>query len=141
MIFKIFSVKEYQGILIFTCPQPPVSPCRELEAFSLTPDLQNIHTVVSSSRRQVQKAGACFQFSPRCHSLISAVLSDDFELSGCVVLEPKELHQRLRAAKVNFEQNAVMLQNAVNVENLISKLQNLYKLRRTLARIMDDSFI
>ncbi|XP_067647954.1 uncharacterized protein [Eurosta solidaginis] len=111
------------------------------EEFDLTkPANSPTHTLLMRVPYERQGAGYNFQFSSENAALLSAVLSNDFELSGRVLLEPREIHRRLKAAKRDFEQNARLPENLLDAEKLIEKLKRLTKLREAVVNVVANRF-
>lgn len=111
------------------------------EEFDLTkPTHAPTHTLLLRCPYERQGAGYDYKFTKENAALLSAALSNDFELSGRALLEPKELHKRLREAKRNFEQHARMPENCVEADKLVEKVKKLKTLREAVVDVVADRF-
>ncbi|XP_011199498.2 uncharacterized protein LOC105223458 [Bactrocera dorsalis] len=109
--------------------------------FDLTkPANEPTHTLLLRCPYERQGTGYEFKFTKENAALLSAALSNDFELSGRTLLEPKELHKRLREAKRNFEQHARMPENCVEADKLVEKVKKLKTLREAVVDVVANRF-
>ncbi|XP_039965095.1 uncharacterized protein LOC120777687 [Bactrocera tryoni] len=109
--------------------------------FDLTkPADEPTHTLLLRCPYERQGTGYDFKFTKENAALLSAALSNDFELSGRTLLEPKELHKRLREAKRNFEQHARMPENCVEADKLVEKVKKLKTLREAVVDVVANRF-
>ncbi|XP_004530614.1 uncharacterized protein LOC101453710 [Ceratitis capitata] len=109
--------------------------------FDLTkPSNSPTHTLLLRCPYERKFTGYGYQFSKENAALLSAALSNDFELSGRVLIEPRELHARLRSAKRNFEQYGNMPENCLNAAKLLEKIKKLKELREAIVDVVADRF-
>ncbi|XP_011186387.1 uncharacterized protein LOC105214577 [Zeugodacus cucurbitae] len=109
--------------------------------FDLTkPTHAPTHNLLLRCPYQQQGTGYNYRFTKENAALLSAALSNDFELSGRVLLEPKELHKRLREAKRNFEQHARMPENCMEADKLVEKIKKLKTLREAIVDVVANRF-
>ncbi|XP_053954623.1 uncharacterized protein LOC128860868 [Anastrepha ludens] len=116
----------------------------EMEAnkeFDLTkPRLSPTHTLLLRVPYERQGTGYNYQFSKQNAALISAALSNDFELFGRMLIEPRELHRRLRIAKRDFEQYGRIPENCLDADKLLAKIRKLKTLREAIVNVFSSRF-
>lgn len=109
--------------------------------FDLTkPTHAPTHNLLLRCPYERQGTGHNYKFTKENAALLSAALSNDFELSGRVLLEPKELHKRLREAKRNFAQRARMPENCIEADKLVKKIKKLKTLREAIVDVVANRF-
>ncbi|XP_017478491.1 PREDICTED: uncharacterized protein LOC108368208 [Rhagoletis zephyria] len=104
------------------------------------PEHSPTHTLLLRAPYERQGTGYNYQFSKENAALLSAALSNDFELFGRVLIEPKEIHKRLRDAKRDFEQTARMPENCLDAEKLVAKIKKLKTLREAIVDVVTSRF-
>ncbi|KAI8034118.1 uncharacterized protein LOC128256977 [Drosophila gunungcola] len=98
------------------------------------------HTVLLDDEGDEPKTcvGYKSKLSQELAAIGSAILSTDLELANGQMLDVAEIHRRLRCAKQNFEDKAILAPLRTDIDDMINKLTVFDELKAKFCRVVSD---